>query len=165
MLASATNTFIWFARRVIGESAVFHQGYHALSFCRLPRSCRGLPSERASIASRISRRPVTDLLLGGLLLDEAVAGEVIAGLEGKERGHPHDHRAEDLITDVEIVVGEPRLLDHGPEAEALRHGREQFNLSRFYAIDQIEYYRNFNFKPLPHPQALPSAAVSSACGG
>jgi len=107
---------------------------------------------------------VTDLLLGGLLLDEAVAVEVIAGLKGKERGHPHDHRAEDLITDVEIVVGEPRLLDHGPEAEALRHGREQFNLSRFYAIAQIEYYRNFNFKPLPHPQALPSAAVSSACG-
>ena len=108
---------------------------------------------------------VTDLLLGGLLLDEAVAVEVIAGLKGKERGHPHDHRAGDLITDVEIVVGEPRLLDPGPEAEVLHHGREQFNLSRFYAIDQIEYYRNFNFKPLPHPQALPSAAVSSACGG
>ena len=40
-----------------------------------------------------------------LLLDEAVAVEVIAGLERQERGHAHDHRAEDLIADVEIVVG------------------------------------------------------------
>jgi hypothetical protein len=33
-----------------------------------------------------------------------------------------------------------------PETEVLRQRREQFNLSRFYAIAHIEYYRNFNFK-------------------
>jgi len=45
-----------------------------------------------------------------LLLDEAVAVEVIGGLEREERGHPHHHRAEDLIADVEIVVGEAAAL-------------------------------------------------------
>ena len=32
--------------------------------------------------------------------------------------------------------------------------RGQMNLSRFYAIAQIEYSRNFIFTPLPHPQDL-----------
>ena len=39
-----------------------------------------------------------------------MAVEIIAGLERKERAHPHDHRAENLITNVEIVVGEPAAL-------------------------------------------------------
>src|SRR5262245_51771382 len=45
-----------------------------------------------------------------LLLDKAVAVEVIAGLKRKERAHPHDDRAQNLVTDVEIVVGEPAAL-------------------------------------------------------
>ena len=32
--------------------------------------------------------------------------------------------------------------------------RSHMNLSRFYAIAQIEYCRNFIFKPFPHPQDL-----------
>jgi hypothetical protein len=45
-----------------------------------------------------------------LLLDKAVAVEVIAGLKRKERVHPHDDRAQNLVTDVEIIVGEPAAL-------------------------------------------------------
>jgi hypothetical protein len=45
-----------------------------------------------------------------LLLDETVAVEVVAGLEREERGHPHHHRAEDLIADVEVVVHEAAAL-------------------------------------------------------
>ncbi len=45
-----------------------------------------------------------------LLLDEAVAVEVVGGLEREERGHPHHYRAEDFIADIEIVVGEAAAL-------------------------------------------------------
>src|SRR5271165_1114751 len=45
-----------------------------------------------------------------LLLDEAVAIEVIRGLERQERGDPHDHRAEGFVADVEVVVGEATAL-------------------------------------------------------
>src|SRR5262249_61579714 len=41
-----------------------------------------------------------------LMLDEAVAIEVVRGSEGEEGGHTHDDRAEHLVVDVEIVVGE-----------------------------------------------------------
>jgi hypothetical protein len=51
-----------------------------------------------------------DLRALQLLLDEAVAVEVIAGLERKERGHAHDDGAEDLIVDVGIIVGEAAAL-------------------------------------------------------
>src|SRR5262249_17302868 len=45
-----------------------------------------------------------------LLLDEAVPVEVVRGLEGEERRHPHDHGAHDFIADVEVVVSEAALL-------------------------------------------------------
>src|SRR5215472_8080506 len=45
-----------------------------------------------------------------LLLDKAVAVEVIAGVKRKEPAHPHDDRAQNLVTDVKIVVGEPAAL-------------------------------------------------------
>jgi len=45
-----------------------------------------------------------------LALDEAVAVEVVSGLERQERGHPHHHRAEHLVADVEVVVGEAAAL-------------------------------------------------------
>ena len=45
-----------------------------------------------------------------LLLDEAVAVEVVGGLEREERGHPHHHRAEDFIAKIEIVVREAAAL-------------------------------------------------------
>jgi len=45
-----------------------------------------------------------------LLLDEAVAIEVIAGPEREERRHPHDHRTENLIAYVEVVVCEAAAL-------------------------------------------------------
>src|SRR5215469_16924847 len=51
-----------------------------------------------------------DLRTLQLLLDEAVAVEVITGLKRKERAHPHDDRAENLIADVEIVVRKPAAL-------------------------------------------------------
>ena len=44
------------------------------------------------------------------LLDEAVAVEVIGGLEGEERGHTHHHGAENFIADVEVVVREAAAL-------------------------------------------------------
>ena len=45
-----------------------------------------------------------------LLLDEAVAVEVVGGPEGEERRHPQHHRSERLVADVEIVVGEAAAL-------------------------------------------------------
>jgi hypothetical protein len=68
-----------------------------------------------------------DLRSVELLLDEAVAVEVIRRLEGKERRHPHDDGAEDFIADVEVVVGETALLAgqnavSGILGRKLRHG-------------------------------------------
>ena len=55
----------------------------------------------------------------------------------------------------------------GPKFSAKE--RRQLNLSRFYAIAQIEYCRNFIFKrnfPIHNPRAVTrGAAASSACGG
>src|SRR5262249_51845683 len=51
-----------------------------------------------------------DICTTELLLDEVVPVEVIRGLEGKEGRHPHDHRAEHLVANVEVVVGEAALL-------------------------------------------------------
>ena len=45
-----------------------------------------------------------------LLLDEAVAVELVGGLEGEEAGHTDDHRAQDLVADVEVVVREAATL-------------------------------------------------------
>ena len=45
-----------------------------------------------------------------LLLDEAVAVEVIGGLEREERGHPHHHRAQGFVAEVEVVVREAAAL-------------------------------------------------------
>ena len=51
-----------------------------------------------------------DLRAVELLLDEAVAVEVVGRLEGEERGHTHHHGAENFIADVEVVVGEAAAL-------------------------------------------------------
>src|SRR6201982_1323267 len=51
-----------------------------------------------------------DLRLPQLLLDEAVAVEVVAGLKREERGHPHHHWAEHLIADIKVVVRETAAL-------------------------------------------------------
>src|SRR5260221_3094775 len=45
-----------------------------------------------------------------LLLDVAVGVEIVGGLKGEERRHPHDHRSEHLVADVEVVVGEAAAL-------------------------------------------------------
>src|ERR1700752_1543849 len=45
-----------------------------------------------------------------LMLDEAVAVEVVRGSEREERGHTHHHRTEHFVVDVEIVVGEAAPL-------------------------------------------------------
>src|SRR6266404_9480136 len=45
-----------------------------------------------------------------LLLDEAVAVEVIGGLEREERGHPHHYGAQSFVADIEIVVREAAAL-------------------------------------------------------
>src|SRR6201997_239121 len=45
-----------------------------------------------------------------LLLDKAVAVEVVGGLEREERGHPHHHRAQGFVAEVEVVVCEAAAL-------------------------------------------------------
>ena len=40
----------------------------------------------------------------------------------------------------------PRLLDPDPRTEVLKKERAKLNLSRFYAVSQIEYCRNFIFR-------------------
>jgi len=47
---------------------------------------------------------------GQLPFDEAVAVEVIGGLERKERGHPHHHRTKYFVADVEVIMGEAAAL-------------------------------------------------------
>ena len=44
------------------------------------------------------------------LLDEAVAVEIVGGLEREERGHPHHHRAQGFVAEVEVVVREAAAL-------------------------------------------------------
>ena len=53
-----------------------------------------------------------------LLLDEAVAVEVIGGLEREERGHPHHLRAQSFVANIEIVVREAAAL--GGEDSVMR---------------------------------------------
>src|SRR6266478_5314976 len=45
-----------------------------------------------------------------LLLDEAMAVEVIGSLEREERGDPHHHRAQGFVAQVEVVVREAAAL-------------------------------------------------------
>src|SRR6202048_1627053 len=45
-----------------------------------------------------------------LLLDEAVAVEVVGGPEREERGHAHHHRAQGFVAEVEVVVCEAAAL-------------------------------------------------------
>src|ERR1700724_1883987 len=54
-----------------------------------------------------------DLRAGEFLLDEAVTVEIVSGLEGEERAHTHHHRTENLIADVEVVVGVAAALAGG----------------------------------------------------
>ena len=51
-----------------------------------------------------------DLRALQLLLDEAMAVEVVGGLEREERGDPHHHRAQGFIAEVEVVVREAAAL-------------------------------------------------------
>src|SRR2546430_14891767 len=51
-----------------------------------------------------------DLRAVELLLDEAVAIEVVSRLKGEERSHTHLYRTENLIADVEVIVGEAATL-------------------------------------------------------
>ena len=44
-------------------------------------------------------------------LDEGVAVEPVGGMEWKEAGYPDDDRPQDLVADVEVVVGEAAPLD------------------------------------------------------
>jgi hypothetical protein len=71
MLASATNSFNWFARRVVGESAVIPPGGTMLChFATFP----GVVAD--SLQSRALRRgfreeSVTNLLMGSLLVGQS----------------------------------------------------------------------------------------------
>jgi hypothetical protein len=51
-----------------------------------------------------------DLRAGELSFDEAVAVKVIGGLEREERGHPHHHRTQHFVVDVEVIMGEAAAL-------------------------------------------------------
>src|SRR5215472_3579544 len=68
-----------------------------------------------------------DLGMSELMLDEAVAVEVVGGSEREEGGHTHDDRAEHFVVDVEIVVGKaaPLVGEHtvvGVLGGIFRHG-------------------------------------------
>ena len=43
-------------------------------------------------------------------LDEGMAVEPVGGVEGEEAGHADDDRSQDLVADVEVVVGEAATL-------------------------------------------------------
>jgi hypothetical protein len=75
---------------------------------RSAAACRG--GDVVDCKKGIVNLAEADLRSVQLLFDEAVAVEVIGGLERQERGDPHHHRAEGLVTDVEIVVGEAAAL-------------------------------------------------------
>src|SRR5712672_738122 len=74
------------------------------------------------VGGGLQRRPVVDGEEGivglaeadlrpfELLLDKAVAVEVVGGLEREERGHPHHHRAQGFVAEVEVVVCEAAAL-------------------------------------------------------
>src|SRR5215472_13317529 len=51
-----------------------------------------------------------DLRTGKFLFDEAVAVEVIGGLERKERGNAYHHRSEHFIAEVEVIMSEAAAL-------------------------------------------------------
>src|SRR5215471_8676718 len=77
-----------------------------------------------------------------LLLDVVVPVEVIRGLKGKERRHPHDHGPEHFVADVEIVVSEAALLAGqdtviGILGRELRHGHPE-RRSLFHALEDEE---------------------------
>ena len=44
------------------------------------------------------------------VFDEAMAVQTVGGLKGKEAGHAHDHRSQDRIAEVEVVVSEAATL-------------------------------------------------------
>src|ERR1700737_2398193 len=73
------------------------------------------------------------------LLDEVVSIQVVGCLKGKIGSHPHPYRAQHLVTDIEVVVGEAATLlgqnaivgiggrvlgDTGAEGVALLHALE-----------------------------------------
>ena len=45
-----------------------------------------------------------------LLLDEAVAVEIVGSCGRARRSHPHNHRSERLVADIEIVMREAAAL-------------------------------------------------------
>src|SRR5215813_6228040 len=67
-------------------------------------------SDHGMVTPSIVDLAKADLRLPQLLLDETVTIEVIAGLEREERGHPHNHRAEDRVTNVEVIMRKTTAL-------------------------------------------------------
>ena len=51
-----------------------------------------------------------DLIPIQFLLDEGVTIEIVGGVEGEERGYADDDGPEDLIAEVEVVMGEAACL-------------------------------------------------------
>lgn len=91
---------------------------------RSAAACRAAASATARKALSFLRKPI---LARFSLLDEAVAVEVVGGLEREERRHPHDHGAENLVADIEVVVREAAPLRRqdaviGVLCRELRHG-------------------------------------------
>src|ERR1700741_4959011 len=67
--------------------------------------CAWKPAKRAVMVwKRSDLRPLQ------FLFDEAVAVEIVGGLEREKRGHPHHHRAQGFVAKVEVVVGEAAAL-------------------------------------------------------
>src|SRR5215469_5244829 len=66
---------------------------------------RAATSSTATKALSFLRKGMSELML-----DEAVAVEVVGGSEREEGGHTHDDRAEHFVVDVEIVVGKTAPL-------------------------------------------------------
>src|SRR5208282_684662 len=71
---------------------------------RLQRRYVGNGKEGVVVLAEADPRPLQ------LLRDEAVAVEIVGGLEGEEGSHPHNHRSERLVADIEVVMREAAAL-------------------------------------------------------
>src|SRR4029077_20989144 len=85
---------------------------------RVPNSAPAVQEARAQyVGGRLQRSDIvdrqegvvvlaeSDLRAGEFLLDEAATVQIVSGFEGVERARTHQHLTENLIADVEVVVG------------------------------------------------------------
>ncbi len=84
---------------------------------RLQRQRIGDSQKRIVVLAEAHLLPVQ------FLLDKIAAMEIVGGLEGEKRGHPHGHRSQHFIFGVEAVMGEAAALP-GQDATTRSDNRE-----------------------------------------